>query len=167
MPALAWALSAVRGVIVDLDRSMPRDPGLARPVFSRAAISSVLWLMGCVAFAVIVLIGRPTAVIAPSQASQGTDPAIAGAFVPRGAVLKPLQLPGTYANVDLAAMPDRLANEAAPWTLRGVVVIRGAPGVASVEGPAMISWTENGIAYSMASSTRSTIELIQIANDLR
>ena len=164
MPALAWAPSAVRGVIVDLDRSMPRDPGLAGPVLSRAAISSVLLLMGCVAFAVIVLIGRPAAVVVPSQ---GTDLAIAGAVVPRGAVLKPLQLPGTYANVDLAAMPDRLANEAAPWTLRSVVVIRGTPGVASVEGPAMISWTENGIAYSMASSTRSTIELIQIANDLR
>lgn len=64
-------------------------------------------------------------------------------------------------------MPDRLANEAAPRTLRGVVVIRGTPGAASVEGPAVISWTENGIAYWLASPTRSTAELIQIADDLK
>jgi hypothetical protein len=89
------------------------------------------------------------------------------AAVPRGIVLAPLQLPQRYVNVELAAMPDRLANEAASWTLRSVVVIRGTPGVASVEGPAVILWTENGIAYWLTSSTRSTAELIQIAGELR
>jgi hypothetical protein len=155
----------MRGVIVDLDRSAAREPGLAdRPTLSRPAISSAFLLLGCVAFAVVVLIGRPVEV---SVLNNGPRLPTAGEFVPRGAVLKPLQLPGAYANVDLAAMPDRLANEAAPWTLRSVVVIRGTPGVASVEGPAVISWTENGIAYSLASPTRSTTELIQIANDLK
>ena len=121
-------------------------------------------MLGCVVFAVVVLIGRPASVIAPTQAP---DLSITGTAVPRGAILKPLQLPRAYLNVDLAAMPDRLANEAAPWTLRSVVVIRGTPGVASVEGPAVISWTENGIAYWLASPTRSTTELIRIADDLK
>jgi hypothetical protein len=164
MFVLAWAVSAVRGVIIDLDRSMPRDPILAGPTLSRPVISSVVLLLGCVAFGVAVAVGRPPAVTAPSI---GAAMPITGLAVPRGNVLKPLQLPHTYVNVDLAAMPDRLANEAAPWTLRSVVVIRGAPGVASVEGPAVISWTENGIAYRLASPTRSTDELIQIADDLR
>jgi hypothetical protein len=156
----------VRGVIVDLDRSMPRVPAPAdRPTLSRPAISSVLLLLGCVVFAGVVIVGRPAAVVAPNAAQP--DLSLSGAAVPRGVVLRPLQLPRTYVNVDLAAMPDRLANEAAPWTLRSVVVIRGVPGVASVEGPAVISWTENGIAYWLASPTRSTTELIQIANDLK
>ena len=155
----------MRGVIVDLDRLMPRDAGPAdRPRLARHAISTALLLLGCVAFAVVVLIGRPAAVVTPNA---GPDLAVTNAAVPRGVVLNPLQLPRSYVNVDLAAMPDRLANEAAPWTLRGVVVIRGRPGVASVEGPAVISWTENGIAYWMASPTRSTTELIQIANELK
>lgn len=151
-------------MIVDLDRSMPRDPGLAdRPTIWRAALSSAALVLGCVAFALAVWIGRPVGVPAATTPEVDT----ASLAVPRGVVLAPLQLPGTYVNVDLSAMPDRLANEAAPWTLRSVVVIRGAPGVASVEGPAVISWTENGIAYWLASPTRSTSELIQIANDLR
>ena len=156
----------MRSVIVDLDRSMPRVRTPAdRPTLSRPAISSALLLLGCVVFAVVVIVGRPAAVVAQNAAPPGLS--LSGAAVPRAVVLKPLQLPRTYVNVDLAAMPDRLANEAAPWTLRGGVVIRGVPGVASVEGPAVISWTENGIAYSMASPTRSTAELIQIANDLK
>ena len=142
---------------------MPRVSG-ARPTLSRPAIWSALLFLGCVAFAVAVMAGRPAGVVAPN--SEAAIP-IAGGAVPRGQVLTPLQLPRSYVNVDLAAMPDRLANEAAPWTLRSVVVIRGAPGVASVEGPAVISWTENGIAYWLASPTRTTTELIQIANDLR
>jgi len=152
-------------VIVDLDRSVPGDPGLAdRPTLSPAAISSALLLLGCLAFAAAVLVGRPAGVAASSG---GQDVPLAGVAVPRGTVLAPLQLPRAYTNVDLAAMPDRLANEAAPSTLRSVVVIRGTPGVASVEGPAVISWTEKGIAYWLASPTRTTAELIRIADDLR
>ena len=61
-----------------------------------------------------------------------------------------------FANVDLAAMPDRLANEAAPSSLRAVITVRGVPGVASADGPAVIVWTEQGIAYRLASPTRTT-----------
>jgi hypothetical protein len=64
-------------------------------------------------------------------------------------------------------MPDRLANEAAPAAWQRVITVRGTAGVASVSGPAVIAWTEAGIAYWLTSPTRSTDELIQIANDLR
>jgi hypothetical protein len=87
--------------------------------------------------------------------------------VPRGNVLHPLQLPQRIVGVDLAAMPDRLANEAAPSSWRRVVTVRGIPGVASVEGPAVVAWTERGIAYWLQSPTRSTEELIAIADELR
>ena len=154
----------MRGVIVELDRSVarerkrPLDP-LAIPVLT----------LGCVAFALAVWIARP-AVVAPVS---GVTTPLAGltqtssANVPRGVLMHPLVLRQGIDSVDLAAMPDRLANEAPPASWRRVVLVRGLPGVASVEGPAVIAWTENGIAYSLASPTRSTEDLIQIASDLR
>jgi hypothetical protein len=81
--------------------------------------------------------------------------------------MHPLVLPQRLTDVDLSAMPDRLANEAAPASWRRVVTVRGVPGVASVEGPAVVAWTEKGIAYWLASPTRSTEELITIADELR
>ena len=81
--------------------------------------------------------------------------------------MHPLVLPQRLGDVDLAAMPDRLANEAAPSSWRRVVTVRGVPGVAAVEGPAVVAWTEHGIAYWLASPTRSTEELIAIADELR
>lgn len=155
----------MHGVIVDLDRS--RAVVRTRPA-DRLAICALI--LGCVVFGLVVWTARPTArPSAPAEAAVATGasaPTFAAA-VPRGVVLRPLLLPSRYANVDLAAMPDRLANEAPLWTLRSVVIIRGTPGVASVEGPAVILWTENGIAYSLQSPTRTTVELIRIANDLR
>lgn len=153
------------GVIVDLDRS--RAAGRARPL-DQAAIP--LLLCAAAAFAFAVLGARPatrpaTDVGAPPPLPDATAPVSAN--VPRGVVLRPLQLPARYSGVDLAALPDRLANEAPLWTLRSVVVIRGTPGMASVEGPALIAWTEGGIAYWLGSSTRSTAELIAIADELR
>jgi hypothetical protein len=155
----------MHGAIVDLDRS--RAAGQARPL-DRVAIPVLL--CAAAAFALAVLGARP----ASRPASELTDtpvafPAMApvSANVPRGVILRPLQLPARYTGVDLAALPDRLANEAPLWTLRSVVVVRGTPGMASVEGPAMIAWTENGIAYSLRSPTRSTTELIAIADELR
>jgi hypothetical protein len=70
-------------------------------------------------------------------------------------------------DVDLAWLPDRLANEAASWTLRDVVVIRGKLGIASVEGMATITWTEDGMAYWLMSPSLSVDELIKLADELR
>jgi hypothetical protein len=70
-------------------------------------------------------------------------------------------------DVDLAVLPDRLANEAASWTLRDVVVIRGKLGIASVEGMATITWTEGGMAYWLMSPSLSVDELIKLADELR
>jgi hypothetical protein len=119
------------------------------------------------AFAATVWISRPAAAPARS-ASQVTDLGTTTALVvPRGVVMHPLALPARMNDVDLSAIPDRLANEAAPSSWRRVVTVRGVPGVASAEGPAVVAWTENGIAYWLASPTRSTEELIQIADELR
>lgn len=150
------------GVIIDLDRSKAREP--SRPV-DRLAIPVLA--LGCIAFALAVSVGGAGASSSSLRTVDGQDRLAAGALVPRGVALTPLQLSPQYANVDLFAMADRLANEAAPWTLRGVITVRGVPGVASIEGPAVILWTEGGIAYRLASPTRTTGELIQIANELR
>jgi hypothetical protein len=151
----------VRGVIVDLDRPMRRTPALPLDRLAIIALTSA-----SLAFALAVWTGRPATAPLADAATTRWDQSISSASVPRGVVLKPLVL-APRPDVELAFMPDRLANEAAPWTLRDVVAIRGAPGVASVEGPAMISWTENGIAYWMVSLTRSIDDLIDIANQLR
>jgi len=92
---------------------------------------------------------------------------VAALSVPRGTVLHPLALPQKLDGVDLGAMPDRLANEAAPAAWQRVITVRGVPGVASITGPSVVAWTEAGIAYWLTSPTRTTDELIQIANELR
>lgn len=149
----------MRGAIVDLDRrGAPTQPRSA----DRLAIAALI--VGCLAFGLVVWVARPAAISAPVPAP---DVLIPTGPVPRGAVMHPLVLPPTIANVDLAAMPDRLANEAAPSSWRRVITVRGIPGVASVDGPAVVAWTENGIAYWLQSPTRTTEELIVIADELR
>jgi hypothetical protein len=157
----------VRGVIVDLDRSSPRAPGPADwAALPPLALWSFALVLGCVVFTLAVWTTRPPTTPAAQSASVEPDTISSTATVPRGVLLRPLLLP-TLSDVELAFMPDRLANEAASWTLRSVVVIRGTRGVASVEGPAVIAWTENGIAYWMTSHTRTTSDLIDVANQLK
>ena len=157
--------------IIELDQGISRR---TPPKHDRGAFAALV--VACSAFALAVWIARPAAMpatrpdampVAPPVASTVADTTVSSVTVPRGAVLHPLRLPQSYINVDLGAMPDRLANEAAPWTLRGVITVRGMPGVASIEGPSVITWTENGIAYWLASPTGTTDDLIQIANELR
>lgn len=149
----------MRGAIVDLDRSAPPT---RRRSADRLAIAALT--LGCVVFGVVVAMARPAA--APTAAPVFDAMLPTGPLV-RGVVLHPLLLPPTIVNVDLSAMPDRLANEAAPSSWRRVITVRGVPGVAAIEGPAVVAWTENGIAYWLASPTRSTEELIAIADELR
>ena len=149
----------MRGAIVDLDR---RSAPTQRRSADRLAIAALI--VGCLAFGLVVSIARPA--VTPA-AVPARDPMIPTGPVQRGVILHPLVLPPTIANVDLAAMPDRLANEAAPSSWRRVITVRGIPGVASVDGPAVVAWTENGIAYWLQSPTRSTEELIVIADELR
>ena len=119
-------------------------------------------------FAVAVWLDQP-AVAPPARTTpvDTTATSAAALNVPRGAVLHPLALPQKIDGVDLGAMPDRLANEAAPAAWQRVITVRGIAGVASVAGPSVIAWTEGGIAYWLTSPTRTTEELIQIASDLR
>ncbi len=137
-----------------------------RTVLDQIVVTALL--LACGVFALAVWVTRPAALPAPIAAA--ALPALAqtsSALVPRGAVMRPLVLPQRLGDVDLSAMPDRLANEAAPSSWRRVITVRGIPGVASVEGPAVVAWTEKGIAYWLASPTRSTEELIAIADELR
>jgi hypothetical protein len=125
-------------------------------------------LLACGAFALAVWITRPAGLTVATPLAPAADVGqISSVFVPRGAIMHALVLPQRLTDVDLSAMPDRLANEAAPAAWRSVITVRGVAGVASVEGPAVIAWTENGIAYWLASATRSTDELIAIADELR
>jgi hypothetical protein len=151
----------VAGVIVDLDRGAPRERSGSGDLFALGGL-----FFGCLAFAFLVLLMRPSTILVSAPAVFGTARS-ADLPVPRGVVLQPLLLPARFGNVDLAAMPDRLANEAAPSSLRAVITVRGVPGVASADGPAVIAWTENGIAYRLASPTRTTDELIAIADQLQ
>ena len=130
-------------------------------------ITTIVLGLLCVAFAATVWITRPAAASARSASLTPDSGVSSSLVVPRGVVMHPLALPARLDDVDLSAMPDRLANEAAPSSWRRVVTVRGVPGVASAEGPAVVAWTENGIAYWLASPTRSTEELIQIADELR
>ena len=135
-------------------------------IFDQLLIVGLLLASG--AFALAVWLGQPA--VAPSaRAATRVDnaPAAAALNVPRGVALHPLALPQKLDGVDLGAMPDRLANEAAPAAWQRVITVRGIAGVASVAGPSVIAWTEGGIAYWLTSPTRTTEELIQLASELR
>jgi hypothetical protein len=139
-------------------------------VFDQVLILALL--LGCGAFALAVWLGQPAVPFSrePAPAVALTVPysgTTSSANVARGAILHPLAFPGQIDGVDLAAMPDRLANEPPPAALQRVITVRGIPGLASVSGPAMILWTESGIAYWLTSPTKSIDELIQIASDMR
>ena len=81
-----------------------------------------------------------------------------------------LDFPRAVRDVDLAVIPDRLANEAPPSILSNVVWVRGRAGIATVpftDGPAVIWWTEGGMAYWLVSATYTIDELVQLADELR
>lgn len=146
----------MRGAIVDLDRS-----SRVRPENPSDRLAIVTLAAGCLLFALAVALAAP---VAPAQPAAVDVPP---SFVQRGIVLQPLRLPPGYTSVDLAALPERLANEAAPGTLRVIVSVRGRPGLAAAEGPAVVEWSEGGVVYSLRSSDRTTDELIRIAEALR
>ncbi|MDQ2952729.1 MAG: hypothetical protein M3R54_10750 [Chloroflexota bacterium] len=153
--------TAVSGVIVDLDRRAQQERSGTQELFALGGL-----FFSCVAFACLVLLMRPSAILV--SAPSGIGAALSAELpVPRGIVLQPLQLPARFGDIDLAAMPDRLANEAAPPSLRAIIIVRGVAGVASADGPAVIVWTERGIAYRLASPIRTTAELIAIAEQLQ
>ena len=78
-----------------------------------------------------------------------------------------LRLPSGVVGVDLAAIPDRLLNDQPAARLRIPVFIRGTRGIASVDAPSEISWTEAGYWYWMRSSDLSISQLIDLASALR
>ena len=80
---------------------------------------------------------------------------------------RPLALPANMDDVDLFLVPERITNENLIWTLRSVVTIRGGVGIASVEAPSIVTWTEKGFQYWMVSPTRTTDQLIKVADELR
>jgi hypothetical protein len=100
----------------------------------------------------------------PVSSSAGGGLGSPGVWAP-GA--RTLVLPPWANGVDLFEVPDRLTNENLLWTLRNVVHIRGGTGLASAEGPSVITWTENGFQYWMVSPTQSTDQLVEIADGLR
>jgi hypothetical protein len=139
-------------VIVELERGP--SPGRRHDAPLIAAL-----LIAASAFAVAVWTVPALTTSAPAPVA-----AVDTSAVQRSVVLHALQLPAGAADVDLEWMPERLTNEASPSSLRDVITVRGMPGVASVEAPAVISWSEAGVVYWLISPTRSTSELIKIAD---
>ena len=178
--------------IVDLD-SGPRRP---RRRGERAVIGALGGAIGVLALAfwlngpqpvqrtpVVAPSAQPTAIVVSATTTNGVvtvySPdgrtvisridvsSLPNVAAPGQPVARTLTLPPWANGVDLFELPDRLTNENLLWTLRNVVHIRGSTGLASIEGPAMITWTENGFQYWMVSPTRTTTELVEIANGLR
>ena len=125
---------------------------------------------------VLILIGTAlaaAALVAQQQRNDRPTPAPTATPTPTGALLAPrpqlsaLALPSSVTDVELSAFPDWLANEPPPATLRAVVAVRGTMGIASVEGPTVVNWTEHGISYRLESADRSVLELVVLADSLR
>jgi hypothetical protein len=143
-------------VLIDLDRRKE----------SRAALWQriVLICIGTALAAAALLTQRPGE---PTQ-----TPAATATPKPTGALVAPprpatLVLPQGVIDVELSAFPDWLANEPPAASLRAVVAIRGTMGIASVEGPTVVNWTERGISYRLESVARTVPELVVLADSLR
>jgi hypothetical protein len=143
----------MRGAIVDLDRDERRGGDV---------VSITALCAGAILFALLVVTRGPQAVTPTAAPVAAADTS----SISRGTTIHTLQLPRASSDVELEWMPERLTNEASPASLRQVITVRGLPGVASVETPYVISWSESGVVYWLISPTRSTSELISIADDL-
>lgn len=159
--------------IVDLDSGPSRRPrardraligGLGGAI---AAFAAAMWLGAPHPYA-------PAVVTPPSMPSDVPPQAASVTALGQGTVIyapngidRVLVLPAGTTGVDLFLLPERLTNENLFWTIRSVVSIRGGVGLASVEGPAIVTWTEKGFQYWMVSPSRTTDELIKVADDLR
>lgn len=160
------------GVIVDLDR--PVAAGRARPA-DRAVIAA-LALAGAL-FALMVWLARPDgvpssavdpAMATPTERLALARPATRMTVISRADAVRDLGTVVLFVQPDvvLSSIPDRLLNEAGPAALRAVIRVRGALGLASVEQPWVIMWTEDGITYWLTSPTHTTDELIRLADTL-
>ena len=163
--------------IVDLDMGTSRQPqrrdavlivGLGGAILAFAA---AIWLSAPHPTTTSTAFARSSAAVASSAISRtsivlvpATPPSALPTVYPAA---RPLALPANMDSVDLFLMPERITNENLIWTLRSIVRIRGGVGIASVEGPSIVTWTEKGFQYWMVSPTRTTDELIKIADDLR
>ena len=163
--------------IVDLDKGTSRQP-------QRGDRALIVGLGGAIlVFAAAIWLSAPhprtTSTTFPQSAAAAASSAISQSSIvlvpatPPSALptvfppARPLALPANTDSVDLFLVPERITNENLIWTLRSVVRIRGGVGIASVEGPSIVTWTEKGFQYWMISPTRTTDELIKIANDLK
>ena len=161
--------------IVDLDKVTSRQPGRS----DRALIvglggailifAAAMWLNAPHPATASATAPQPSSDISITTTSRSgavvTTPASPGQTARASA--RPLVLPANLENVDLFLDPERITNENLIWTLRSVVGIRGGVGLASIEGPSIVTWTEKGFQYWMISSTRTTDDLIKIADALR
>ncbi|HEX9436629.1 MAG TPA: hypothetical protein VGA16_05650 [Candidatus Limnocylindria bacterium] len=95
----------------------------------------------------------------PAVGSSSVRPAV-------GATDPTLSLPAGVIGVDLAAIPDRLLNDPPAARLRLAVPIRGTFGIASVDAPSEIAWTEAGYWYWMRSKDLTIAQLIDLAGAL-
>ena len=83
------------------------------------------------------------------------------------ALTRRLALPLGVVDADLSAMPDRYVNESLPASFRIVVSVRGHAGIASVDPPSTIVWTEGDLHYLLTSSARTVPQLVELASRLR
>ena len=143
----------------------PIAPAAAVPSAAPSTTANTSIATGPILITALSVTGDPVALSPGGGSAAVVSPSGAPSVVLYG--VRTLVLPPWVNGVDMYEVPDRLTNENLIWTLRNVVHIRGGTGLASVEGPAVITWTENGFQYWMVSPTRSTDELVEIANGLR
>jgi hypothetical protein len=144
-------------VLIDLDRKERRAA-----VWQRI----VLILIGTALAAAALLLQQRGNQQAPTPSPTATPKATGALLAPRPQ-LSALSLPTGVTDVDLSAFPDWLANEPPPASLRAVVAIRGTMGIASVEGPTVVNWTEHGVSYRLESLERTVADLVVLADSLR
>ena len=139
-------------VLVELD---PPSAGQTRRTTALAVAGMAILLA---TYAAVGPDAPPTTTPVPAA------PAVASSAPPAP---RTLALPADVADVELVAFPDWLANEPPPPRMRATVRVRGTVGLASVDTPAAINWTEDGVSYHLTSMRLSVSELVGVAARLR
>ena len=169
----------MRTAIVDLEpdgQGKPAGFAAARSSHDRGLIAALS--VACAAFALAVWLGRaaaPTTAVTV-RGDAAVVPSVSTVAVPVSTqvydrtgqrLLYALALPPNATNVDLGMLPDRLTNEPLPSAWLVPITVRGAAGIASADGLTVIAWTERGMLYWLSSTSLTTDQLIQVAEDMR
>lgn len=77
-----------------------------------------------------------------------------------------LALPAASGAARLSAIPDAMLNDPPAARYAVPVSVRGRAGIAALDAPVVLAWSEDGYWYELSSTDRTLLQLIELASAL-